>query len=76
MRVPLVGGALARTIGVSPEEGADTVVYLAAAPEVAGTTGRYFTNRRETRSSPASYDPVAARRLWEESARLTGLAPS
>lgn len=75
MRVPVVGGALARTFGVSPEEGADTVVYLAAAPEVAGVTGRYFTNRRETRSSPVSYDTAAARRLWEESERLTGLAP-
>jgi NAD(P)-dependent dehydrogenase (short-subunit alcohol dehydrogenase family) len=75
MRVPLVGGALARTFGVSPEQGADTVVYLAAAPEVAEVTGKYFTHRRETRSSPASYDEAAARRLWEESERLTGLRP-
>jgi len=73
MRVPLVGGALARTFGVSPEQGADTVVYLAAAPEVAVVTGKYFTNRRETRSSPASYHEATARRLWEESERLTGL---
>lgn len=75
MKVPLVGRALARTFGASPEQGADTVVYLAASPEVAGVTGKYFTNRRETRSSPASYDESAARRLWELSERLTGLPP-
>ena len=74
MRVPLVGGALARTFGVSPEQGADTVVYLASASEVETVTGKYFTNRRETRSSPASYDESAARRLWEVSEKLTGLA--
>jgi NAD(P)-dependent dehydrogenase (short-subunit alcohol dehydrogenase family) len=76
MKVPLVGRALARTFGASPEQGADTVVYLAASPEVAGVTGKYFTNRRETRSSPASYDESAARRLWELSERLTGLPPT
>lgn len=73
MKVPLVGGALARTIGASPEQGADTVIYLAAAPEVATVSGRYFTNRRETRSAPASYDEALARRLWSLSERLTGL---
>ncbi|MBA3258251.1 MAG: SDR family oxidoreductase [Gemmatimonadales bacterium] len=73
MKVPLIGPALARTFGASPEQGADTVVYLAAAPEVAGVTGKYFTNRRETRSSLASYDESTARRLWEVSERLTGL---
>lgn len=73
MRVPLVGGALARTFGASPEAGADTVIYLAASPEVERVTGKYFTNRRETRSSPASYDETTARRLWEVSEELTGL---
>lgn len=76
MRVPIVGGVLAQTFGASPEQGADTVVYLAAAPEVAEVTGKYFTNRRETRSAPASYDEATARHLWEESERLTGLRPA
>jgi NAD(P)-dependent dehydrogenase (short-subunit alcohol dehydrogenase family) len=73
MRVPLVGGVLAQTFGASPEQGADTVLYLAAAPEVAGITGRYFSNRRETRSAPNSYDEATARRLWQVSERLTGI---
>jgi len=73
MGVPLENGEPGQSFGATPEQGADTVVFLAAAPEVAEVTGRYFTNRRETRSSPASYDDAAARRLWEASERLTGL---
>jgi NAD(P)-dependent dehydrogenase (short-subunit alcohol dehydrogenase family) len=74
MNVPLVGGAIARTFGGSPEKGAETSAYLAASREVEGVTGRYFVGQRETRSSPASYDVALQQRLWEESARLTALA--
>ena len=73
MNVPLVGGALARTFGNSPEKGAEATTYLAASPGVEGVTGKYFVGRQETGSSPASYDEAAARRLWEVSERLTGL---
>ena len=76
MNVPLVGGAIARTFGGSTDKGADTSIYLAASREVEGVTGRYFVGRRETRSSPASYDEGLQRRLWEESARLTALTTS
>jgi NAD(P)-dependent dehydrogenase (short-subunit alcohol dehydrogenase family) len=73
MNVPLVGGAIARTFGGSTEKGAETTLYLAAAREVEGVTGRYFVGQRETRSSPVSYDVALQRGLWEESARLTAL---
>ncbi|MFL5495584.1 MAG: SDR family oxidoreductase [Gemmatimonadales bacterium] len=74
MNLPVVGGALARTFGASPEKAATAIVHLAAAPEVEQVTGTYFDGRRVTRSSPASYDEALARRLWEASERLTGLA--
>ena len=74
MNLPLVGGALARTFGASPEMAATAIVHLAAAPEVERVTGTYFDGRRVTRSSPASYDEGLALRLWEASERLTGLA--
>ncbi len=57
-----------------PEAGADTVVYLAAAPEVEGVTGGYFHQRRPAAISPAARDAAAARRLWQASEQLTGLA--
>ena len=57
----------------SPEEGCDTVVWLASAEEVDGVSGGYFALREPLESSPDSYDESAARRLWELSANLTGL---
>lgn len=58
----------------TPEQGARTAVYLATSPDVANVTGEYFKDDRPARSSPASQDAEAARRLWEISARMTGLA--
>ena len=62
---------LGRPFLLKPEAGADTAVYLAAAPDVAGVTGKYFEKRSQVRSSPVSYDGDAARRLWELSEALT-----
>jgi retinol dehydrogenase 12 len=56
------------------DEGADTQIWLATADEVEGVTGKFYVRRRETRSSDASYDEAAARRLWEVSAEMVGLA--
>jgi NAD(P)-dependent dehydrogenase (short-subunit alcohol dehydrogenase family) len=71
--VPAAGAATVRTFGGNPERGAETSIYLAASPEVEGISGGYFVNRQESRSSPASYDEATARKLWDASARLTGL---
>jgi NAD(P)-dependent dehydrogenase (short-subunit alcohol dehydrogenase family) len=62
-------------LAVSPASGARTAIYLASAPEVAGVSGRYFVNQRRARSSPVTYDPEVADRLWRVSAELTGLPP-
>jgi NAD(P)-dependent dehydrogenase (short-subunit alcohol dehydrogenase family) len=64
---------LSRPFAISPEEGADTAIFLATSAEVEGISGQYFVKRRPARSSPASYDRDATRRLWEISAQLTGL---
>jgi hypothetical protein len=66
--------ALLKPFFLSPARGAATSIHLAAADEVEGVSGKYFVRRREVPSSPASYDEADARRLWEESCRLTGLA--
>jgi len=55
----------------SPEKGAETVIWLASAPEVEGISGKYFFDRKEKRSSRESYDPVVASKLWEISERMT-----
>jgi NAD(P)-dependent dehydrogenase (short-subunit alcohol dehydrogenase family) len=55
----------------TPEQGADSVLYLVTSPDVAKVSGKYFSNRREARSSPAAQDADAAKQLWQLSAELT-----
>lgn len=66
-------GLAKRFAALRPEQGAETVVYLAASPEVAGKSGGYYEKCRERQPSAAAQDDAAARRLWLESARLAGL---
>lgn len=54
----------------SPEVGADTLVWLATAPEGGSTTGGYFHNRQPVAASAAALDDQAAARLWKESETL------
>ena len=59
---------------ISPEKGAQTSIYLASSPEVASVTGEYFYDCKQQVSSAESYDQDIARRLWDTSLKLTGLA--
>jgi retinol dehydrogenase-12 len=58
---------------ISPEEGAQTIIHLATAPEVQHITGEYFVKQKAVRSSQASYDHAAAEGLWQVSTELTRL---
>lgn len=62
----------ATMFGKSTVEGAQTSIYLASAPEVAGVTGKYFSESKPKESSPASYDQSQAERLWVLSEEMTG----
>mgnify|MGYP001134407192 CR=1 FL=1 len=63
--------ALSQVLAVSPQEGAQTSIYLAASPEVEGVSGKYFHRCRAVAPSPAAGDLSAARRLWDISLELT-----
>jgi retinol dehydrogenase-12 len=65
---------LARPLFKSPEEGAKTSIYLAAAPEVEGISGRYFADCRPASSSWRSRDPELQARFWRLSEELAGLS--
>jgi NAD(P)-dependent dehydrogenase (short-subunit alcohol dehydrogenase family) len=67
------GIRIAKRFALSPQQGAETLVYLASSPEVDGVTGEYFHKCRSTIPSPEARDDTAAQRLWEETARLAGL---
>lgn len=73
--IPLVGGLLKKVINLSAmdvKKGAQTSIYLATSPEVAGVTGKYFVNSQQTPSSQVSYDEAAAKQLWQVSMKLAG----
>src|SRR5205807_6079838 len=64
---------LAKLFALSPEKGAETIVYLASSPKIAATTGRYFYKCGPITPSYAARDDRAALLLWERSAGLAGL---
>jgi NAD(P)-dependent dehydrogenase (short-subunit alcohol dehydrogenase family) len=62
------------TFGRTPEQGADTVLWLAMAPETATVTGQLFTKRKAIPTPGQGSDPAARTRLWAESEQLTHTA--
>jgi NAD(P)-dependent dehydrogenase (short-subunit alcohol dehydrogenase family) len=70
------GVRFAKLFAISPEKGADTIVYLASSPEVADVSGRYFYKRRPATPSSGAQVDDDARRLWAESERLTQIERS
>jgi retinol dehydrogenase 14 len=71
--LPKAMEALIKLVTKGPEKGAETSLYLASSPEVEGVTGKYFVKKSATRTSASSYNEDTARRLWDVSAKLTGL---
>lgn len=61
------------TVAISPEDGAKTITYLASSAEVGDQTGLYFYKCRPSTPTREAQDDDAARRLWAETVRLTGL---
>jgi NAD(P)-dependent dehydrogenase (short-subunit alcohol dehydrogenase family) len=74
------GGVISRFVGlakffaISPERGAETIIYLASSAAITETTGVYFYECRPIAPSQAARDNRAALLLWERSAGLVGLA--
>lgn len=58
----------------SAEEGARASIYLATSPECAKMSGKYFYRETAIPSSKDSYNTNAAKRLWDLSEKLCGLA--
>lgn len=65
---------LAKPFSRTPEQGADSLVWLASAPEAAALRGEYISNRRVATPSKSALDPDLARALWVRSAELCGQA--
>jgi hypothetical protein len=61
-------------VAIPVARGAQTYIHLASSPAAQDISGAYFVHGRTVRSSPASYDREAARRLWQVSEELCGLS--
>ena len=64
---------LSKIFAISPEKGAETSVFLASDEELAGQTGGYYAQKTRVQPSRAARNPETAKRLWNESLRMTGL---
>lgn len=61
------------THGLSAEEGAQTLIYLAQASAVAGRTGGYYVRCVAATPAARARSDADAAQLWQISAQLTGL---
>src|SRR6266516_2685462 len=59
---------------LSPQRGAETIVYLASSDEAEGLNGEYLEKLKVKKSSDESYDDEIAQRLWDVSEKLTHLS--
>jgi len=66
----------AKLFAISPEKGAETMVYLASsdADEVKRANGLYFYKSRPATPTKEAQDDQAAQRLWAESEKIAGRA--
>jgi NAD(P)-dependent dehydrogenase (short-subunit alcohol dehydrogenase family) len=71
-----LGARIAKFFAISPEKGAETLVYLASSDDVANISGQYFYKCRVATPSKEAQDDESAAKLWKESARLAGVDES
>jgi NAD(P)-dependent dehydrogenase (short-subunit alcohol dehydrogenase family) len=64
---------LAKNFALSPEQGAQTIIYLASSPEVERLTGLYFDKSKPATPSKAAQNDSDAKTLWRVSAKISGI---
>jgi NAD(P)-dependent dehydrogenase (short-subunit alcohol dehydrogenase family) len=67
------GIRLFKNFALTPELGAETIIYLASSPEVEGRSGGYYHKCRIEAPSRAAQNDADAKRLWDESSKIAGL---
>jgi NAD(P)-dependent dehydrogenase (short-subunit alcohol dehydrogenase family) len=70
---PALTRPLVRRTAISPDEGADTIVWCATEPSLERHTGRYYARRQEVSPSALAMDDGLARELWARSHAWCGL---
>ena len=64
---------LAKHLALTPEKGAQTMIFLASSKDASSVTGEYFHKCAPKKPTQAAQDDEAAKRLWTESARIADI---
>ncbi len=67
------GARIAKPFLKTTEQGAQTSIYVASAPELEGASGLYFRDCKPTKPSRWARDDDEAKRLWVYSEQLCGV---
>ena len=59
-----------KLFSLTPQQGAQTSLYLVTSPEVEGVTGQYFAAKKVAQANRVAYDEAAQERLWKVSEEL------
>ena len=63
----------AKNFALTPEQGAETIIYLASSPNVADVSGGYFYKSKIATPTKEAQNDADAKRLWDVSAKLSGV---
>ena len=58
---------------ISPEKGAETMVYLATDPDITQNESLYYKNKKPAKPIDKAYNSNLAEKLWQKSMELTNL---
>ena len=58
---------------LSPEKGAETIIYLASSPQVEGKSGGYYYKCAPATPTKEAQSDADAKRLWDVSAKIAGI---
>ncbi len=72
-KMPAVFRKLSGLFMISPQNGAQTTIYLATSPELNEITGEYFAKKKIARTTKHAKDMEVAEKLWEVSKTYCGL---
>jgi NAD(P)-dependent dehydrogenase (short-subunit alcohol dehydrogenase family) len=68
-----LGIGLAKKFALTPEQGAETMIWLASSPDIEGKTGGYYHKCKPATPSRVAQSDADARRLWDVCAKLSGV---
>jgi NAD(P)-dependent dehydrogenase (short-subunit alcohol dehydrogenase family) len=64
---------IGQNFALTPEQGAQTIIYLASSPEVEGKNGGYYVKSQLATPTREAQNDADAKRLWDISAKIAGV---